>query len=77
LLFVNERDSPTRVVHSFGGDVPGQVLPTIMYSAGADGNWLTEDVTGTYFSPIGNPYLFTGRRWDASCNVTRRGTSTP
>ena len=39
--------------------------PRVMTSAGTDGNWLTEDVTVfALFSPLGNPYMFTARRWD-------------
>jgi len=42
-----------------------------MRAAGADGNWLTEDTT-TYAGSdwwIGNPYMFTGRRWDAETGL--------
>ncbi len=50
-------------VESYAYDVYGR--PTIMTTAG-DGNWLTEDASATIVSSssIGNPYLFTGRRWD-------------
>jgi len=45
--------------------------PRVMWSAGPDGNWLTEDVA-TYAGSaawIGNPYFFTGRRWDADTGL--------
>jgi RHS repeat-associated protein len=35
-----------------------------MTHAGTDGNWLTEDGTTINTSAVGNPYLFTARRWD-------------
>jgi len=57
------------VVESYTYDAFGR--PRVMYSAGPDGDWLTEDV-GTYNesqSWIGNPYMFTGRRWDADTGL--------
>jgi RHS repeat-associated protein len=51
------------IVESYAYDVFGR--PRVMTSAGADGNWLTEDVATYNYSSIGNPYLFTGRRWDS------------
>jgi RHS repeat-associated protein len=47
---------------SYTYDPYGQ--PIMMRAAGTDGNWLTEDGTTYQFSNIGNPYLFTARRWD-------------
>jgi RHS repeat-associated protein len=49
-------------VESYMYDVYGQ--PRVMWSAGADGNWLTEDVTTYSSSVIGNRFMFTGREWD-------------
>jgi len=54
-------------VESYTYDVYG--TPYVMTSAGADNNWLTEDVTTQNYSSIGNPYLFTGRRWYSSINL--------
>lgn len=67
-------DAAGDIVESYAYDPFG--LPLVMVSAGADGNWLTEDVQwavteiwygigGYCESKIGNPYLFTGRRWDS------------
>ena len=50
------------IVESYAYLVFGQ--PYVMTDAGADGNWLTADTTTYSTSAIGNPYLFTGRRWD-------------
>jgi RHS repeat-associated protein len=57
-------DAGGEIVESYTYDPYGR--PRTMSAAGADGNWLTEDVTmsSNGFSSIGNPYLFTGRRWD-------------
>jgi RHS repeat-associated protein len=45
----------------------------VMYGingAGTDGNWLTEDTTSILpYSPLGNPYMFTARRWDYNANL--------
>ena len=43
--------------------------PYVMTDAGADGNWLTADTTTYSTSAIGNPYLFTGRRWDGAAQL--------
>jgi RHS repeat-associated protein len=54
------------VVESYTYDPYG--TPRVMYSAGSDGNWLTEDVV-TYTSSFltrGNPIMFTGRWWDST-----------
>lgn len=40
-----------------------------MTDAGADGNWLTADTPTYSTSAIGNPYLFTGRRWDGAAQL--------
>ena len=52
------------VVESYTYDPYGQ--PRVMWSAGPDGNWLTEDTTThTNSHPLrGNPIMFTGRWWD-------------
>jgi RHS repeat-associated protein len=57
-------DAGGEIVEGYTYDPYGR--PRTMSAAGADGNWLTEDVTmsSNGFSSIGNPYLFTGRRWD-------------
>ena len=39
-------------------------MPYGMVDAGADDNWLTEDTIRYLESPLGNPYMFTARRWD-------------
>ena len=44
-------------------------MPYVMTAAGADNNWLTEDVSISQTSSIGNPYLFTARRWEGSCRL--------
>jgi len=54
--------STVQIVESYAYDIHGRV--TIMDSAGADGRWLTPDVTSLAASAVGNPYLFTGRRYD-------------
>ena len=41
----------------------------VMTAAGADGNWLTEDTAAQDISAVGNPYLFTARRWDAATGL--------
>ncbi len=43
--------------------------PYVMTDAGADGNWLTADTTTYTASAIGNPYMFTGRRWDSAAQL--------
>ncbi|GEM_PF-1137791 len=41
----------------------------VMAAAGPDGNWLTEDTATQDISAVGNPYLFTARRWDAATGL--------
>ncbi len=59
-------DSAGNIKESYTYDPYGR--PRVMRAGGPDGNWLTED-TAVYASshPLlyGNPYLFTGRRWDS------------
>jgi RHS repeat-associated protein len=57
------------VVESYTYDVYGQ--PRVMYAAGGDGNWLTEDTTTYTNSYIlrGNPIMFTGRWWDSTTKL--------
>jgi len=57
------------VVESYTYDPYGQ--PRVMYAAGLDGNWLTEDVATYTNSHIlrGNPILFTGRWWDSTTQL--------
>ena len=44
--------------------------PRVMTSGDeGDGNWLTEDTTTRSYSPLGNPYMFTARRWDYNANL--------
>jgi len=56
------------IVESYTYDPYGK--PSVMTSAGSDGNWLTEDASfstnlyGNAYSLIGNSYMFTARRWD-------------
>ena len=50
------------IVEAYAYDVFGE--PTIYTAAGADGLWRTSDDTTATASAIGNPYLFTGRRYD-------------
>ena len=52
------------VVEGYTYDPYGR--PRVMWSAGPDGNWLTEDTaTYTISHPArGNPIMFTGRWWD-------------
>ena len=51
---------------SYAYDVYGR--PRVM-GRGPDGNWLTEDTATQDASAVGNPYLFTARRWDAETNL--------
>ena len=51
-----------QIVEAYSYDVFG--TPTIYTVAGADGLWRTSDDTIASASAIGNPYLFTGRRYD-------------
>jgi RHS repeat-associated protein len=55
-------DAGGAIVESYTYLAFGQ--PTVMTNAGTDGNWLTEDGTTINTSAVGNPYLFTARRWD-------------
>jgi RHS repeat-associated protein len=55
-------DSSGNAVESYTYDPYGR--PQVMRAAGPDGNWLTEDTIRDTVSFIGNPYMFTGRRWD-------------
>lgn len=57
-LMTNAAGTP---VESYTYDVYGR--PRMMQAAGADGNWLTEDVSTQNYSMIGNPIMFTGRWW--------------
>ena len=50
------------IVEAYSYDVFG--TPTIYTAAGADGLWRTADDTTATVSAVGNPYLFTGRRYD-------------
>ena len=63
-------DSSGNIKESYTYDPYGR--PRVMRAGGADGNWLTED-TAVYASshPLlyGNPYLFTGRRWDSTTEL--------
>lgn len=60
-------DAGGAIVESYAYDPSGK--PHVMTSAGPDGNWLTEDVATTNYSSIGNPYLFTARRWDSAAEL--------
>ena len=44
--------------------------PVVMTAAG-DGNWLTDDPSAgaSISSSYGNPYMFTGRRWDSATRL--------
>ena len=59
------------VVEAYTYDPYGQ--PRVMrgaYGAGADGNWLTEDVWPLYnASAVGNRFMFTGREWDSTTQL--------
>jgi RHS repeat-associated protein len=55
------------IVEAYSYDVYG--TPTIYTSAGADGIWRTSDDTTATVSAIGNPYMFTGRRYDAETGL--------
>jgi RHS repeat-associated protein len=55
-------DAAGDIVESYAYDPFGR--PRVMQAAGPDGNWLTEDTIRDTRSFIGNPYMFTGRRWD-------------
>ena len=55
-------NSSGAVVESYTYDPFGR--PRMMHSAGADGNWLTEDVATDIDSWHSNRYFFTGRRYD-------------
>ncbi len=63
-------DSAGNIKENYTYDPYGR--PRVMRAGGADGNWLTED-TAVYASshPLlyGNPYLFTGRRWDSTTEL--------
>ncbi len=63
-------DSAGNIKESYTYDPYGR--PRVMRAGGPDGNWLTED-TAVYASshPLlyGNPYLFTGRRWDSTTKL--------
>jgi RHS repeat-associated protein len=63
-------DSAGNIKESYTYDPYGR--PRVMRAGGPDGNWLTED-TAVYASshPLlyGNPYLFTGRRWDSTTEL--------
>jgi|GEM_PF-5248350 len=50
------------IVEAYSYDVFG--TPTIYTAAGSDGQWRTSDDTTANASAIGNPYMFTGRRYD-------------
>lgn len=51
-----------QIVEGYTYDAFGKVI--INTSDGADGNWLTPDGTTAAASQFGNPYMFTGRRYD-------------
>ena len=44
-------------------------MPYVMTGGGTDDNWLTKDTTYGDSSPLGNPYMFTARRWDFSASL--------
>lgn len=50
------------IVEAYSYDAFGK--PTIYTDAGADGLWRTGDDTTAAESAVGNPYMFTGRRYD-------------
>ncbi len=60
-------DASGAIAESYAYDVYGR--PSVMDSAGPDGNWLTEDTATYSASAVGNPYLFTARRWDAATGL--------
>ena len=60
-------DASGAIVESYAYLVFGQ--PYVMTDAGADGNWLTADTTTYSTSAVGNPYMFTGRRWDDAAQL--------
>jgi len=43
--------------------------PTIKTGDGGDGDWFDGDETTATTSALGNPYLFTARRWDADLSL--------
>jgi len=54
-------DEDGSIVEGYAYEVYGK--PTIKTGAGDDGTWFTgDDITSTT-SALGNPYLFTARRW--------------
>jgi RHS repeat-associated protein len=55
------------IVEAYSYDVYG--TPTIYTDAGADGIWRTSDDTTDDESAIGNPYMFTARRYDAETGL--------
>jgi len=55
------------IVEAYSYNVYG--APTIYTSAGADGIWRTSDDTTATVSAIGNPYMFTARRYDAETGL--------
>ncbi len=60
-------DASGAIVEGYAYLVFGQ--PYVMTDPGADGNWLTADTTTYSTSAIGNPYMFTGRRWDSAAQL--------
>jgi len=60
-------DAGGAIVESYTYDVYGR--PYVMTTSGGDGNWLTEDTATSDYSSIGNPYMFTGRRWDSDTKL--------
>jgi len=55
------------IVEAYSYDVYG--TPTIYTSPGADGIWRTADDATDDESAIGNPFMFTGRRYDAESGL--------
>jgi RHS repeat-associated protein len=51
------------LVERYEYDVFGKA--TVHTSAGADGEWMTDDDVTSSTSSVGNPYMFTGRRYDS------------
>jgi len=55
------------IVEAYSYDIYG--TPTIYVDAGLDGIWRTSDDTTDTESAIGNPYMFTARRYDAETGL--------
>jgi uncharacterized protein RhaS with RHS repeats len=74
VYYADAKGSIRLITNSYGQVVESYVYdpfgrPFTMFSAGPDGNWLTDDVMTFPGSTINNRFMFTGREYDSETGL--------